>query len=741
MTDEKNKIVDILIEDFIKVLGISDKWEPDNNILLELKNMIDSLASVDIKSFEERKSSIFYFANKKLNLNKSSIKKFIDYVAKFKIYFNYHEKEIISDAFDNKEILILETLLREKIKSEKDFKNIMNKFEFISKDMTIEAIKKLSNENLSKFLNALFSAYVFKSFEISEVRRYFTKNKDIANMSYYSYLKYRYDDIFERDCSLIYIDITNELFDNVNLSYEKFRNNILKMIDNNYSKLNNHCYLAINIESIKRDNISYQWNLYADIVLYCEKFKEINLKTGYFKPEVICNKTSNYIKELDKDIAKFEISNEGYSYKDCFIIPKNDDYDILLLFQKNEKDERIIPCPECWSDTIQGNSYPTINVRSWECKNPLCSGKSKTNRGKRYSLEALIKQKAINEEENNIPIESIRKWKLDVVNIEDKIDSIDMLLRHYTLFGDSVDIYSNMNIKNIYLGRKVNKYKLKFDSDIYNIFEKFEISPIFKRFMYLKNIVNNKLNNISHINNFAVYNMDSYEVISNLESNSIDGAVTSPPYYNAKDYSVWENIYCYLYDMYNIINQVHRVLKNNSYFLYNIFDYFDNENSIVFSDMGKKRMILGAYTIYIFRKCGFKLQDNIIWFKGEIQGNRSFNQGNNSPYYQAPLNAWEHIFVFRKGNSCEQFKNILNLKPVIKYIKGKNILGHDAPYPKEIPQLLIDKLKPNSTIIDPFSGSMTSGRVAYANNVKSINIDFIEDYCKLGLKLLEQENY
>jgi len=61
MTDEKNKIVDILIEDFIKVLGISDKWEPDNNILLELKNMIDSLASVDIKSFEERKSSIFYF--------------------------------------------------------------------------------------------------------------------------------------------------------------------------------------------------------------------------------------------------------------------------------------------------------------------------------------------------------------------------------------------------------------------------------------------------------------------------------------------------------------------------------------------------------------------------------------------------------------------------------------------------------------------------------------------------------
>ena len=741
MTYRNNKLIEILIKDFVQVIGISDEWLPDDNILLELKKMIGSLVDIKIKSFSERRNSIFYYANKKLDLNKREIKKFIDYVAKLKIYFNYHEKEIISDAFNNKDRFIIEKLLKEKIKSKKDFDNIMNNFECIEEDITIGEVKKLSDEKLNKFLNSLFSAYAIKSFDINEVRKYFTRGNYVSDMSYYDYLNFKYNDIFERKCSLVYLDITKDLFYSTNLSYEKFRNNILKMLDEYYNNLNNHCYLAINIESIKNQGLSYQWNLYSDIVIYCEKFREVNLKSGYFKPEIIEKKTSNYIKGLDIDKSKFEISNEGYTYKDCFVIPKRDDYDILILFQKNDKDERLIPCPECWSDNIQGNSYPTINVRSWECKNPLCSGKSKTNRGKRYSLESLIKQKAINEDENNIPIDSIRNWKLDLVKIKDKIEIINMLLRHYTLFGDKVDVYANIKIEGSYLGRVINNHKLKFDSKVNSIFEKFEESAFFKRFMYLKNISNDiTLKNISNINNFEVYNMDAYEVVSALEDNSVDGAITSPPYYNAKDYSVWDNMYCYLYDMYNIINQIYRVLKNNSYFLYNIFDYFDNENTLVFSEMGKKRMILGAYTIYIFRKCGFELQENIIWFKGEVQGNRSFNQGNNSPYYQAPINAWEHIFVFKKGITSERFPSILHLKPVIKYIKGKNVLGHDAPYPKEIPKLLIDKLKPNSTIIDPFSGSMTTGRVAYINNIRSINVDFIKDYCRLGLKLLEDDN-
>ncbi|WP_326845590.1 DNA methyltransferase, partial [Streptococcus gordonii] len=114
--------------------------------------------------------------------------------------------------------------------------------------------------------------------------------------------------------------------------------------------------------------------------------------------------------------------------------------------------------------------------------------------------------------------------------------------------------------------------------------------------------------------------------------------VTSPPYYNAKEYSNWPNIYCFLYDIYNMALELFRTLKDGSSMLFNIFDYFDNERIIAQSAMGNKKMILGAYMLDIFEKIGFRIDGNIIWDKVEIQGNRNFNQGNLGPYYQSPLN-------------------------------------------------------------------------------------------------------
>ena len=160
-----------------------------------------------------------------------------------------------------------------------------------------------------------------------------------------------------------------------------------------------------------------------------------------------------------------------------------------------------------------------------------------------------------------------------------------------------------------------------------------------------------------------------------MDELSVDGAVTSPPYYNAKSYSQWENIYCYLYDMYNISKEIFRVMKEGGVYLFNIFDYFDNENNISLSAMGDKRMILGAYMIDIFRRVGFNVDGNIIWNKGEIQGNRNFNQGNRTPYYQAPLNCWEHVLILSKGTKNREFNeiksSIQDIPPVIKWLVEK----------------------------------------------------------------------
>lgn len=123
--------------------------------------------------------------------------------------------------------------------------------------------------------------------------------------------------------------------------------------------------------------------------------------------------------------------------------------------------------------------------------------------------------------------------------------------------------------------------------------------------------------------------------------------------------------------------------------------------------MGKKRLILSSYIIYLAKKAGFKLVGNCVWDKGEIQGNRNFNQGNNSPYYQAPLNCWEHILIFAKSESG-RFNNIADniptkhkSTPVFKIIKGENIYGHSAPFSKKIPNILLEKMEKGSLVLDP----------------------------------------
>jgi DNA modification methylase len=72
-------------------------------------------------------------------------------------------------------------------------------------------------------------------------------------------------------------------------------------------------------------------------------------------------------------------------------------------------------------------------------------------------------------------------------------------------------------------------------------------------------------------------------------------------------------------------------------------------------------------------------------------------------------------------------------------VRGENVLGHTAPFPESVPALLLDRMRPGETVLEPFSGSMTTGRAAYKRGLKSVNIDHLREYCDLGIRLLEQE--
>ncbi len=746
--------ISVLINDFCNVVG----WNfiPMPEYILETQKLIDSCKD-SILPMLLRDEACFLSINQKFELNKEGIRLFIDFAASQKVYFNYHEKKMIKNYFDSSNKIAFQCWIEEKFKDKEVQILYLRHFTPITNEDTIKQLHHIINNSkqAEDILHSLFAAYVFCSFNVENVHQYFSnshkKNKGTYVANYYEYLHNCIGDKLKRGKALSFLVINNDLIKSCQ-SIEAFKDSLCSFIKTAYNSLSNHCYLSIYID-LEEDSKALKWELFSDIVLYAEKFIEEKLEIGYFHPNKIKEITKKYIDGINDNEANFEIANGGFTYKDCFILTQNDlrnskhieyhdNYSLLLLFEKNERDETIIPCPACRSYNVRGNSYPVIGVKSWECNNILCLDKSKFNRGKRYSLASLIKQEAIFDEANEIKNGTIRKWQLDVLQRVEKDDVLEFLIKHYTLVNDTIEIVHYLpKLNNVH---KRNVVFIPFEKVNDNILEEFYNSSFFKRFVIRKNEFNvNEFSNISPFPKHQIFNGNSTEVLSTLAKETFDAAITSPPYYNAKEYSQWDNIYCYLYDMYNNACEVFNVLKPGATYLYNIFDYFDNENTIVFSAMGKKRMILGAYIIHLFKKAGFEIKSNVIWYKGHIQGNRSFNQGNTFPYYQAPLNCYEHIYQFVKPsneNISIELPDIANVKPIYKIVKGENILGHTAPFPKGLPNLLLQNMSKNEIILDPYAGSFTTARAAFNLDIQSISIELDKTYCSLGISLIKKEH-
>lgn len=146
---------------------------------------------------------------------------------------------------------------------------------------------------------------------------------------------------------------------------------------------------------------------------------------------------------------------------------------------------------------------------------------------------------------------------------------------------------------------------------------------------------------------------DCLDILKKIPSETVHLMVTSPPYYNARDYSQWNNLKQYLSDMKDIIKECYRVIDNHRAFVFNVGDITGNDNLHTKSSWGSRRIPLGAYFINIFEEVGFKFIDDFIWDKGQVQSERHKNGDNPSPLYQYPMNCYEHIMIFYKHRQDE----------------------------------------------------------------------------------------
>jgi len=241
-----------------------------------------------------------------------------------------------------------------------------------------------------------------------------------------------------------------------------------------------------------------------------------------------------------------------------------------------------------------------------------------------------------------------------------------------------------------------------------------------------------------------------------VEDNSVDLVVTSPPYWHIKDYRVegqvgyGQSLHEYLKDLYRVWKECYRVIKSGRRFCLNIGDQF--ARSIIY---GRYKIIpLHAEFIAQCEDIGFDYMGAIIWQKKTTMN--TTGGANVMGSYPYPPNGmveidYEYILIFKKpGKSKKIPKEIKKQSMLTKdewkeyfyghwYFGGARQIEHEAMFPDELPKRCIKMFTfVGDTVLDPFLGSGTTVKAAMELNRNAIGYEINENFLnvikeKLGL--------
>ena len=263
---------------------------------------------------------------------------------------------------------------------------------------------------------------------------------------------------------------------------------------------------------------------------------------------------------------------------------------------------------------------------------------------------------------------------------------------------------------------------------------------------------------------FELHTGACIDVLKTLPDDSVDSVVTSPPYamqrastYGGipeKDYPEWTVTW---------MQEVWRVLKDDGSAIINISPHIRGGNLADY--VLRTRLAL--------REAGWVEPDELIWYKPN-----AFPTGRPD----RPRRAWEHLLWFGKGKQTyadplaagkpykqdvdeSMFRKpdsvakrngwghargsngvtplrdrarVTNIATIAKVSKNK--FEHPAPFPVELAEWC-GKLvtPPGGTILDPFTGSSSTGVAAIKNGWNFIGIDQSPEYIEMSNRRLSAE--
>lgn len=581
--------------------------------------------------------------------------------------------------------------------------------------LTIEKLKLSAKNKIIKSINSRYKEIIANVGNIRKSEYWLKKYKEKYNVGY----------------DFISYSINKEMIEQTD-----YFDKILKDINYIYEELNNYRYVSIVLEDyLFRDNNDISWQLLFKLAIYMENFIYNKNHFFAFKKEKRINEMLDFLQK-NRNIRKVDFSDIVNKFYDgistgfvfCDLLISDTQMKKILIMRKIVLDETPVMCPSCLQEDNRGNSYPLMFLKSWECQNPDCPERSKSGRGKRFDEYGVYRYFKLVEGDsnNNITKELYKDWRRDIFS--NYLDPFEMLIKYYTWNNEKI-LLINKKIGNSY-GRNVEY--IQSDKISVQKIKKYQDLPIVEFFTSIYKLANDL--NPSRIleKNIEVFNEDSTVGINITEKNKICCAITSPPYYNAREYSQWTNLLLYLIDMMLNANSIYNRITKTGTYLYNVGDIVDRDNVYVSSNMSNRRIMLGFYSAMVFDIVGFKLVGNKIWDKGEVESKRNSTVNLVSGYVKY-INCYEHILVFKKVfKQMDSENKIYRIKPVYKInSKGENILGHTAPYPEQIVELVSEYMNKNKYLLDPYLGSGTTGLWAKKNNYKFIGFELNKKYYEL----------
>lgn len=242
---------------------------------------------------------------------------------------------------------------------------------------------------------------------------------------------------------------------------------------------------------------------------------------------------------------------------------------------------------------------------------------------------------------------------------------------------------------------------------------------------------------------------DCLELMAGIATGSVDLTVTSPPYDNLRTYNG------FTFDFEGIAKELYRVTKQGGVVVWIVADA-----TIKGSETGTS-----FKQALFFKECGFNLHDTMIWNKGGFTAVGTLRSRYGSVF--------EYMFIFTKGNvgtfnplidrknkhagtkehgttrqvdgslikrPCTNIRGIYGQRFNVWDMSNPGKAGnkHPATFPDNLARdHILSWSNEGDTVLDPFLGSGTTGKMAVQNRRNFIGIEISAEYFAIAKQRIE----